>query len=247
MPLELARTTAETLSRLHHILHTNGDAHTLDPAHPASADQPFRHNYYAPDQFFQKQPGSGVIETIYGQRVLRVSTLFIQSLMQSLQALQGVDPGQTLYRIGFQFGQQEIDAFVPRLEREFEVPFEKMHLGVLLETWWWPFRSKGWGDWRCDFQQAASGLIVVDVFDSIIPAALGRTGKCICHLYAGMYAAVFTRIASRELGCVEVQCASAGAPHCQFLIAVPQRVEAATKWRDHGSDAATILKNLKSR
>src|SRR5690242_2513376 len=118
MPLELARTTAETLSRLHHFLHANGDAQTLDPAHPASADQPFRHSYYAPDQFFQKQPGSGVIQTIYGQRVLRISTLFIQSLLQSLQALEGVDAGRMVYRIGFQYGQQEIDAFVPRLERE---------------------------------------------------------------------------------------------------------------------------------
>src|SRR5262249_15007768 len=149
---------------------------------------------------------------------------------QSLQALPGVDARQMLYRIGLQFGQQEMDAFVPRLEREFDVPFEKMHLGVLLETWWWPFRAKGWGDWRCDFQRAGSGLIIVDIFDSIVPAALGQTGQCVCHLYAGMFAAVFCRIAGRELACVELQCASAGAPHCQFLIAVPKRVEAATKW-----------------
>jgi uncharacterized protein len=245
MPLELARTTAETLSRLHHFLHANGDAQTLDPAHPANAPQPFRHSYYAPDQFFEKQPGSAIIQTIYGQRVLRASTLFIESLARSLESVPGVDAGRALYQIGFQFGQQEMDSFVPRVEREFDVPFDKMHLGVLLETWWWPFRAKGWGDWRCDLQQVSSGLIVVDVFDSIIPAALGQTGKCSCHLYAGMFAALFSRIAGRELACVELQCACAGAKHCQFLIAAPKRVDAASMWRARGADAATILKDLK--
>ncbi|HLW65738.1 MAG TPA: V4R domain-containing protein [Gemmataceae bacterium] len=245
MPLELARTTAETLSRLHHFLHGNGDTQTLDPAHPANAAQPFRHSYYAPDQFFQKQTGSGVIQTLYGQRVLRVTTLFVESLVHSLQSVLGVEAGQALYQIGFQFGQQEMDAFVPRVEREFDVPFDKMHLGVLLETWWWPFRAKGWGDWRCNLEQIGSGLILVDVFDSIVAAALGQTGKCSCHLYAGIFAALFSRIAGRELACVELQCASAGAKHCQFLIAVSKRVDAATIWRERGANAATILKDLK--
>jgi predicted hydrocarbon binding protein len=243
MPLELARTTAETLSRLHHFLH-NGDAQTLDPSHPATAEQPFRHNYYAPDQFFQKPSGSGVIQTIYGQRVLRVSASFIQMLINGMQAAEGVNTAEVLYRFGIQLGQQEMEAFVPRLEREFDVSFDKMHLGVMLETFWWPFRAKGWGDWRCDLQHAGNGVILVDLFDSIVPAALGQTGKCSCHLYAGLFAAVFSRVAGRELAAVELHCASAGAKHCRFLIAVPKRVELATQWRDRGVDADSILKDL---
>ncbi|HEV3144850.1 MAG TPA: V4R domain-containing protein [Gemmataceae bacterium] len=244
MPLELARTTAETLSRLHHVLHAaNGDEQTLDPAHPATAQQPFRHSYYAPDQFFQEQPG-GVIQTIYGQRVLRAGTSFFPALLNSLVQIGGVEPARLMYRFGQQLGQQEMDAFVPRIEREFEVPFEKMHLGVMLETWWWPYRAKGWGDWRCDFQHAANGLILVDIFDSFVAAALGQTGRCVCDLYAGLFAALFSRIASRELGCIELRCASAGAPHCQFLIAIPQRIEAATRWREQGHDARAVLKSL---
>jgi uncharacterized protein len=226
MPLELTRTTAETLSRLHHVLHAgNGDAQTLDPSHPATAAQPFRHNYYAPDQFFETHPGSGVIHTIYGQRVQYVGLAFLESLVKSLQTVPGVDTARPLYRFGCDFGRQEMEAFVPRLEREFDVPFDKMHLGVMLETWWWPYRTKGWGDCRFDFQQTGNGLIFVDLFDSAVVAALGPTGHCVCHLYAGLFAALFSRVANRELAAIEQQCASAGATHCRFLIAIPKRIE----------------------
>jgi predicted hydrocarbon binding protein len=245
MPLQSARNAADVSSRLQHFLlgDKTGDQ-PMDPSARIAGAQPYRHSYYVPEQFFLRESGTGVIQNIYGQRVVLVTSLFFPALIRSLQGLDGHSAERLLYRCGFRWGQTEMASFPPRVQHEFKVEFEKLNMSVMLETWWWPFRIEGWGDWRFNFQYARNGLIFVDLFDSALAAAMGHTGRCVCHLYSGLYAAVFSHLAKRDLGCVELQCTSRGDKHCHFLIALPKRIDAAGRWRDQGLGLEMIIKQL---
>jgi predicted hydrocarbon binding protein len=242
MPLESIRTTDQTNARLQQFLSgINSNSDPVEPHQRLHESQPYRHSYYLPEQFFERQSGSGIIKTIYGQRVLRVTELFFPALFGALQQAGGVSAEELQYACGFNWGQMEMKAFAPRAEQEFGIEFDKMNMNVMLETWWWPFRCKGWGDWRCDFRQAANGMILVELFDSIAAKSIAHAGQHVCHLYAGLFAAVFSHLAKRELAGIELQCASLGKAPCIFLMALPKRTKVAAGWRDQGAGLEVIL------
>ena len=205
---------------------------------------PVRHNYYYDDKFFNHDREAGVVRNVYGQRVIRVSEDFITGLLAGLEDELGQAAGEVMYKAGYQWGLEDMASFVPRVQAEFEVEFEKMSMGVMLETWWWPLQIEGWGGWRYDFRQHKQGLIFIDLFESAVAQSLGDIGKVVCYFYAGMFASVFSVLAKRELSCIEIQCYSMGEDYCKFLISTSKRVNAAAFWRNEGGTAKEILKKL---
>ncbi|MFO0807426.1 MAG: V4R domain-containing protein [Gemmataceae bacterium] len=205
--------------------------------------QPYRHHYFTPREFFQHNPHSGTITNAYGQRVIRATEELVPSLIAALDAEVGDAASEILYKCGLAWGRAEVEAFVPRVESEYEVEFDKLSMGTMLETWWWPFRVAGWGRWRYEFRHTAR-IVVIDLHDSFVAAAVGQSGRVACHFYAGLFAAVFSRLAKKPLASVELQCAAAGASHCRFMVATEQRVHEATIWRNEGITADEILQRL---
>jgi uncharacterized protein len=206
--------------------------------------QPVRHNYYYDDSFFKHDPKTGIIENVYGQRVVRVSEDFITGLLGGLEEEVGDAAGEIMYKTGFQWGIEDMKSFTPRIQQEFELQFQKMGMGFMLETWWWPLQIEGWGGWRYDFRQGKNGLIFIDLFESAVAQSLGDVGKVMCYFYAGMFAAVFTTLAKRELACIEIQCYSMGEDYCKFLISTAKRVNAAAFWRSEGATSGDIIKKV---
>ncbi len=137
-------------------------------------------------------------------------------------------------------------SFMPRIEQEYECAFEKLAMGAMLESWWWPFRAAGWGRWRYDFAYARCGLVFVELNNSAFVETAGESNKPACDLYAGLYAAVFGNLAQRELACVELECAAKGDAKCRFLVAAKKRVETARTERDGGAAVAEIVAKLET-
>jgi len=207
--------------------------------------QPVRHNYYTDDRFFQHDPQTGILRNVYGQRVVRVTEDFITGLLAGLEEEVGDAAGEIMYKAGYQWGVEDMKSFCPRAEQEFEVQFNKMGMGMMLETWWWPLQIEGWGGWRYDFRQGKQGLIFIDLYESAVAKSLGNVGKVMCYFYAGLFAAVFTVLSKRELGCIEIQCYSMGEDFCKFLISSAKRVNAAAFWRSEGATSADIMKKVR--
>jgi len=115
---------------------------------------------------------------------------------------------------------------------------------MMLESWWWPLRASGWGLWRYDFRHAPHGLVLVELQNSFTAHACGNSGRAVCHLYAGLFASVFSHLAHRELAGLEVQCAAAGGDRCRFLVAVPKRIASARPWLDEGVSVEEMVKRL---
>ena len=84
----------------------------------------------------------------------------------------------------------------------------------------------------------------VDLFDSAVARSIGNVGKVVCHYYAGLFAAVFSHIARRELSGIEIQCYSMGEEYCKFLIGAAKRISAAQFWTREGATAQEIIQRL---
>jgi predicted hydrocarbon binding protein len=153
--------------------------------------------------------------------------------------------GLILYKTGYEWGLEDMRAFDARMGAEFGggKPLE-WNLNFVLETWWWPLTSQGWGTWGFDFSQRKQGLIFVDLFDSAVAKSLERVGKPVCYLYAGLFSALFTHLSKKELSCIEIQCYGAGEDYCKFLIGLEKRVNAAKFWVEEGAKAGEILDKL---
>jgi uncharacterized protein len=246
MPLELARTpemTRDALAR--HLRNPDvADDSRRDHIRIVTGPQPYRHAHHAAEQFFQFDGPAGAVRNVYGQRMLRVTGNFLRSLAKSLADHATERTDHIFYQLGRSWGAAAMKDFIPRIEQEYEIEFSKLGMGMMLESWWWSMRAGGWGNWRYDFRHAKSGLVFIDLYDSAVVGALGQIGTISCYLYAGLYAAAFSHLAHRDLACIELQCAARGDSHCKFLVATPQRVDAAAGQRNEGARVEQIIERL---
>jgi len=210
-----------------------------------AAGPPGRPNYYNDEDFFRTEAAAGVVRDALGRRVVRAADDLLAALAGALGQEVGDAAGEILYKLGRRWGEAEARACAERAPREFGVEsIERMNMNVLLETWRWPLTAAGWGTWRHDFRRARQGLPVVELYDSAAAAAHGPAQKPVCHLYAGLFAAVFSHLAGRELAGVELQCAATGADCCRFVVTTPPRAAAAARLRDEGVPADEVLQRL---
>ena len=209
-----------------------------------TGQQPIKHNHYTDDQFFRHDPAKGVLTNAYGQRVVRVTEDFVVAVLGGLEDELGDAAGEIMYKCGYEWGMEDMASYCPRVQAEYEIALNKMAMGLLLETWWWPLQIEGWGGWNYDLRQGKQGLIFVDLYESAVAQSLGNVGKVVCYFYAGMFAAVFSVLARRQLAGIEVQCYSMGEDHCKFLIATEKRVNAAAFWRQEGATFKDIQAKL---
>lgn len=212
---------------------------------PTAGPAAGRHNYYADEDFFRTDPVAGTLHDVYGRRLVRASADFLSALATALEQEVGDAAGEILYKLGLRWGTDDLRACAERAPWEFGVAsIEQMNMNVLLETWRWPLTAAGWGTWQYDFRRARQGLPVVELFHSAVASARGSAGRPVCHLYAGLLAAGFSRLAGRELVGVELQCAAAGADRCRFVVTTAPRAATAVQWRDAGLSADDVLQRL---
>ena len=220
------------------------DDNIRDHIRMSPGKQPYKHNYYTSDQFYDRQRDQGVIKNVYGQRVLRVTEDFITGILGGLEEEVGDRATSVMYEAGFHWGMEDMKSFVARSQAEFEVDFQKMGMGMMLETWWWPLTIEGWGTWQFDFREARRDMLFVNLYESAVAKTLGDIGKVVCYFYAGLFASVFSILARKSFGCVEIQCYATGADHCRFLISHADRVNAAEFWRSQGASSKDIMKKV---
>jgi uncharacterized protein len=207
--------------------------------------QHYEHNYYTTEAFYRHETERGVLRNVYGQRCMRVSEDFMIAMLGALEDEVGqAGATEIMYKCGYQWGLEDMRSFCGRAQAEFEVALEKMRVGFMLEEWWWPLTITGWGTWRYDFRQKDKGLLYIELYESAVAKSIGDIGTAVCYFYAGMFAAVFSVLAKRNLASVEMQCYSMGADHCKFVISDYEKVDAAAFWRSQGATSRDIVKKL---
>ncbi|MCB9703751.1 MAG: 4-vinyl reductase [Myxococcales bacterium] len=201
------------------------------------------HNIYRLERFFARR-GPGELRNPYGQRMMMVSEDFIVGFQVALEEEIGDAAGDIMYRCGYEWGKADIAAFAERYAKEFGRRIDEANFGSMLETWWWPLQAAGWGSWRYDLSHRKEGLIYVDLFESAVARSVGNIGKVACHYYAGLFAAVFSHLAKRELSGIEIQCYSMGEEFCKFVVGSSKRINAAQFWVQEGARADEVIARL---
>lgn len=219
---------------------------TPELTNPAKRKNPKKHNHYGFRDFFQFDPDRGTIVDWNGSQNVLTTEDFIIGLVEGLEEEVGEASAAIMYTIGCEWGQRDAFFFEKWFEKEFDRSVRQTNLLFLLETWWWPFTSQGWGRWEVDMGDRKQGFMFINIFDSAVARTLGDVGKPVCYIYAGLFAGFFTELVKKQLGCIEIQCYSMGETYCKFLLGGKDRIDAAAFWMNEGATARDIEKRLRS-
>ncbi len=207
---------------------------------------PEKHDHYGFDQFFSFNPEKGIIKDWNTARNIFVTEDFIIGLIEGLQEEVGDASSVIMYNIGYEWGLKDCEFFYKWFRKEYDMKLQEANHQFVLEAWWWPFISQGWGNWEVDFSGQQNGFIFVNIFDSAVARTLGDVGKPVCHIYAGLFAGFFSELLKKSLNCIEIQCYSMGETYCKFLLGKKDKIDAATFWKNEGANANDIEKKLQN-
>lgn len=207
---------------------------------------PKKHDHYTLEDFFYFDTANGNITDWNESRNVLVTEDFIVGLIEGLEEEVGSASSVVMYNIGRAWGIRDAEFFEQWFQKEYEYPKDvhNMNLLYVLEAWWWPFTTQGWGNWDVDLSEQKNGFMFVNIFDSAVARTLGDVGKPVCHIYAGLMAGFFSRFINKQLNCIEIQCYSMGETYCKFLLGKQDRIDAATFWQNEGAGAKDIQKKL---
>lgn len=212
--------------------------HSLKDKHPK------KHNHYGFNDFFHFDADTGTIADWNEGRNILTSEDFIIGLVEGLEEEVGAASSVIMYTIGEEWGTKDAAFFKKWFEKEYERQVRQTNLMFLLETWWWPFTSQGWGRWEVDLSDRKQGFMFINLFDSAVARTLGDVGKPVCYIYAGLFAGFFSCLVNKPLSCIELQCYSMGETYCKFLLGNKDRIDAAAFWQNEGATANDIQRRM---
>lgn len=214
---------------------------------PADGGYKSYHNYYVPEEFYKRDPKSQNLYLRDGQRGVLATEDFITGLHTGLTEEVGDASNTIMYKCGYEWGLEDMKRFSTRMRHEFgggKVDIWEMNPKFVMESWWWPLTLEGWGGWTIDYGFQKQGMLFVTIYNSAVAKSMEQVGKPVCHMYAGMFAGVFTFFDKSPRSAIEVQCYSMGNDCCKFLIGTEDRVNAAEFWRREGATADEIRNKL---
>jgi hypothetical protein len=231
-------TTSKSVEKIDDILKKN--QHSLKNKHPK------KHHHYCLQDFFSFNRAKGTITDWNESRNILVTEDFIIGLIEGLEQEIGSASAVVMYNIGTEWGKRDAEFFRNWFEKEYEYEkgINEHILPYVLEAWWWPFISQGWGNWDVDMSEQKNGFMFVNIFDSAVARTLGEVGKPVCHIYAGLFAGFFSSLVEKQLNCIEIQCYAMGETYCKFLLGKQDCVDAAAFWQNEGATAKDIEKRL---
>ncbi|AFZ37121.1 4-vinyl reductase 4VR [Stanieria cyanosphaera PCC 7437] len=214
--------------------------------HLLRAKYPQKHNHYLFDDFFSFQAETGTVIDWNQSRNIFVTEDFIIGLIEGLEEEVGSAASVVMYNIGKEWGKRDASFFRQWFmnEYQYEQDISQKNLHHVLEAWWWPFATQGWGNWDVDLSEQNNGFMFINIFDSAVARTLGNVGKPVCHIYAGLLAGFFSDLVQKDLNCIEIQCYAMGETYCKFLLGKKDRIDAATFWHNEGATAKDIEKRL---
>lgn len=212
--------------------------------HPWRNKYPGKHAHFSVEDFFHFQTEEGTIVDWNQERNILASEDFIIGLIEGLEEEVGPAASVVMYNIGKEWGERDAKFFQRWFELEYGYNMSQMNLSYVLEAWWWPFTTQGWGNWDVDLSEQKNGFMFVNIFDSVVARTLGDVGKPVCHIYAGLLAGFFSALVRKQLSCIEIQCYAMGETYCKFLLGKQDRIDAATFWQNEGATTKDIQKKL---
>jgi len=153
---------------------------------------------------------------LIGSGMVAISRDALSGLRNALMRDTGYASAGYFQEAGYAGGASMFEAFRSWLAaRGTEAP-EALTLGAFQTLATDYFRECGWGSLEVgELHETVATLDSADWGEATADAGLEHPG---CHLSSGMFADFFGRLADAPLAVMEVECRSAGADRCRFLL-----------------------------
>lgn len=214
---------------------------------PVKGEHTGHHNYYFSEDFFKFEEEQGAVYLRDGQRAAKVTEAFINGLHLGIEEEVGEPSGLLMYACGYKWGVRDMKRFNERMRHEFgggKADVWQMNMQFVFETWWWSLVSEGFGAWSLDLSFRNKGITAVEIRNSAVAQSMEMAGKPVCHLYAGLFAGVFSVFDRKERESIEIQCYSMGNDACKFLVGEQKQINAADFWVKEGASAVEVMGKL---
>lgn len=155
--------------------------------------------------------------------MLALTRAALSALRSALLRDGGSGAAVYLQEAGYAGGDAMWDAFCRWLAARTDIAPEALDVEAFEQRVTEFFSDTGWGSLEIgSIGDAVATLDSPDWGEADPDASLDHPG---CHLTTGMFADLFGRVAGATVAVLEVECRSAGASRCRFLVANPELLE----------------------
>ncbi len=199
------------------------------------------------DDYLEQHLEDGRMKTGAGTRLVVMPEELIVGLHRALHHEAGSAWSLIAYTCGRRWGERLLDT-IDREWRHYEgESFERVEYPVFegwLESY---FDFYGWADLEVDFSEERQGVVQFWLADSVFDRLLEDfEGDYVNEIFAGVLASLTSRMADRELECLEIASAhQEDVERSRLAVALPERIEEARRARLDGAATDELLDQLR--
>ena len=202
-------------------------------------------NYYAEKLYITANVETGVLYNRSGRRMLALTNDFLLGLHRALEKECGDKAERVLHRCGRKWGgdfgkglDAEWSQFYEQPAKDFPLAFFQ---GLLMQE----FGQNGWGILDLNYDLFDKGIIWMSLCGAIMAdITKSELSYPADTLTGGILAGLFTHFLSREVDCIQSQCAKTGHSASNFILSSPERIEAVRKSGASEKSHSQILDEL---
>ncbi|MEB3293074.1 MAG: V4R domain-containing protein [Synechococcales bacterium] len=202
-------------------------------------------NYYSPKIYVRGDLEMGLLENRRGDRLLAIPDTLVQAIYSGLEKETGQATRLVLFNCGRWWGRNFYNRFQDEVSDYYQKPLGDMSIAEFLQCLKQCWSTYGWGTIEFDQTHHQRGFLIVRTRNSCFAhqAPKGQTLPA-CSLEAGIFSSFFTKLASRELHCVQTSCESLNADCNTFVIGIKKRLDSAESMIENQVDHESIMARL---
>ncbi|MBX7220759.1 MAG: hypothetical protein K1Y36_12490 [Blastocatellia bacterium] len=185
----------------------------------------------------------GMLHDHRHERVFLMTEDPVRALHTAFRDQWGPKAAEMLYSFGRSWGEQLFSPIAARIEmrRPGIRSIAELSVRDFVKTCDEIWAERGWG--HVELVQA-HGQIFINLYNSPIAQMLGETQEPADHVFAGIFAGIFSRLSGTHLECIELFCLAHGASSCRFLQGGAPMIESVRNLQAQGASYESILRIL---
>ncbi len=213
---------------------------------PVTVEREFQPNYFTPQEFVYFDAEAGLAVSHNGLRMIMVGEEMILALQQALEEFSGDTSALILYQIGLEWGKRHYTNTERFILENYQLhkSIQAMPLSGYAFLCDRGMMASGWGRF---FLVEEYGQVFVNLYYSCYAMTVGQIGRPACHIYAGIFAGIFSGASAMDLACIEILCYSMGADYCRFLLGGQDSIDATSFWVESGMTYESVIENIRDR
>jgi predicted hydrocarbon binding protein len=182
-------------------------------------------SYYNEEVYMIADVEAGILYNRSGRRMLALTNDFLIGLHRAIDKECGEKSGDVLVHCGKRWGKNFANGLDGEWTQFYGAPTKEFPLAMFHSLLIQEFGHNGWGLLELDYSNINMGIISVSLAGAIMAEIMPEESSEPADLLtAGIFAGIFSHFISRDLDCIQSQCARRGEPQSRFVIASPSRI-----------------------